>query len=151
MSKHALLYTPRRSTERLEPDSLELRSLAALGALAQRTRLTVFRLLIAREPAGMAAGSIAEAVQAPQNTVSSHLGVLANADLIIGVRQGRSIIYRANVERMRTLIEHLVSSCCHGDGSCDHLLLSAVCATPKDRPNSAARSLRQHHSLKDPR
>jgi len=157
MSKHALLHTPRRSTEGLESDSPELQSLAALaalaalGALAQRTRLSIARLLIAREPSGMAAGSIARAVQAPQNTVSSHLGVLANADLVIGVRQGRSIIYRANVERIRALIEYLVSNCCNGAGSCEHLFLSPVCATPHDRPSSAARSAQQHHSLKDPR
>jgi len=142
MRKHPLLHTPRSSAERLQPDSVELQSLAALGALAQRTRLGIFRLLVGCEPCGMAAGSIAETVRAPQNTVSSHLGVLANADLIIGVRQGRSIIYRANVERMRSLIEDLVSNCCSGDGSCDLLLMSAICATPKDdRRINAARPL----------
>lgn len=150
MNKHALLHTPRRSAERLELGSLELQSLAALGALAQRTRLSIFRLLVGCESSGMAAGAIADTVRGPQNTVSSHLGVLANADLITGVRQGRSIIYRANVERMRSLIEYLVSTCCNGGGSCDLLLMSAICATPKDRRVDVARPVRTY-SLKEQR
>lgn len=87
-------------------------ALAALAALGQPTRLKIFRLLMRREPSGMSAGAIAEAVGCPHNTVSSHLSILARADLIHGSREGRAIIYRANVEGMQALIAFLIIDCC---------------------------------------
>jgi ArsR family transcriptional regulator, arsenate/arsenite/antimonite-responsive transcriptional repressor len=89
-------------------------ALAALAALGQPTRLAIFRLLIRHEPAGLAAGMIADAIGCPQNTLSSHLGILARSGLVRGTRDGRSIVYRADVEGMRALIAFLITDCCDG-------------------------------------
>jgi len=88
--------------------------LAALAALGQPTRLEIFRVLMRHEPEGLPAGSIAEIIGCPQNTVSSHLAILARAQLASGKRAGRSIIYRADVKGMRALMAFLVSDCCDG-------------------------------------
>jgi ArsR family transcriptional regulator len=89
-------------------------ALAALAALGQPTRLDIFRLLIRREPDGVAAGAIAEAVGCAHNTLSNHLSILARSGLIRGTRNGRSIVYRADVEGMRALIAFLINDCCDG-------------------------------------
>lgn len=89
-------------------------ALAALAALGQPTRLAIFRLLMRDEPHGLRAGAIAEAVGCPRNTLSSHLGILARAGLVRGVREGRSIVYHADVDGMRRLVTFLVNDCCHG-------------------------------------
>src|SRR3977135_1075506 len=89
-------------------------ALAALAALGQPTRLEIFRLLVRHEPAGLAAGAIADTIGCPQNTLSSHLGILARSALIRGTRDGRSIVYRADIEGMRALIAFLVTDCCDG-------------------------------------
>jgi ArsR family transcriptional regulator, arsenate/arsenite/antimonite-responsive transcriptional repressor len=89
-------------------------ALAALAALGQPTRLEIFRLLVRREPEGLAAGAIADIVGAPHNTLSTHLAILARAGLVRGVREGRAIIYRADIEGMRDLISFLVTDCCDG-------------------------------------
>ncbi|WP_287955668.1 metalloregulator ArsR/SmtB family transcription factor [Achromobacter sp.] len=89
-------------------------ALSAFHALSQPTRLEIFRLLMAREPEGAPAGLIAEMVEGPHNTVSQHLSVLARAGLIRGDRQGRSIIYRADVGVMGTLMSFMLTDCCHG-------------------------------------
>lgn len=117
--------------DRLDPAAVEQRSLAALSALAQRTRLNIFRLLVQRQPRGMAAGAIAESVNAPQNTVSSHLGVLASAALIVGERRGRRVVYRANPSRMRSVMEYLIANCCEPQEVGTGANLGEVClATP---------------------
>jgi ArsR family transcriptional regulator, arsenate/arsenite/antimonite-responsive transcriptional repressor len=89
-------------------------ALAALAALGQSTRLDIFRLLIRREPEGLSAGAIAEQIGCPQNTLSSHLSILARSGLVRGARDGRFIIYHANVEGMRALLGFLVTDCCDG-------------------------------------
>lgn len=89
-------------------------ALSALAALGQPTRLEVFRLLMRNEPNGLSAGAIAEALACPQNTLSAHLSILARAALIRGTREGRSIVYRAHVDGMRTLLQFLVTDCCDG-------------------------------------
>jgi ArsR family transcriptional regulator len=66
------------------------------------------------EPEGLAAGAIAETIGCAQNTLSSHIGMLVRAGLVRGTRAGRSIVYRADVEGMRTLIGFLVTDCCDG-------------------------------------
>src|SRR3974390_972694 len=76
-------------------------ALAALAALGQPTRLAIFRLLMEREPDGLLAGAIAEAIGCPPNTLSTHIGILARAGLVRGTRDGRSIVYRADVDGMR--------------------------------------------------
>jgi ArsR family transcriptional regulator, arsenate/arsenite/antimonite-responsive transcriptional repressor len=89
-------------------------SLAALAALGQPTRLEIFRWLMRREPDGAPAGAIAEAIGCPHNTLSTHLSILARSGLVRGTRDGRSIIYRANVAMIRSLIAFLVTDCCDG-------------------------------------
>lgn len=89
-------------------------TIGALAALAQPTRLRVFRLLVAHEPEGLAAGDIARAAGVPQNTMSSHLAILAQAGLVDGARQGRSIRYRADLGRFRALMLYLLQDCCAG-------------------------------------
>ena len=88
--------------------------IAALAALAQSTRLDTFRLLVTREPEGVAAGELARLIDVPQNTMSTHLAILSRAGLIIGERHSRSIIYRASLDRLRDLMLFLVKDCCGG-------------------------------------
>ena len=89
-------------------------AILALAALAQPTRLEAFRLLVRAEPAGVAAGEIAERLAVPANTLSAHLGVLSRAGLIRSERRSRSIVYRPDLERLRGLILFLLKDCCQG-------------------------------------
>jgi ArsR family transcriptional regulator len=90
------------------------KGIAALSALAQGTRLDTFRLLVKHEPQGLPAGEIADALGVPRNTLSTHLALLAQADLVKGRRQGVSIIYRANLKALNDLMLFLVKNCCGG-------------------------------------
>ena len=87
-------------------------ALTAFGALAQATRLETFRLLIKREPTGVPVGELARAVGVPQNTMSTHLQILANAGLVFGERQSRSIVYRADLRKFQELAVFMVNDCC---------------------------------------
>lgn len=86
----------------------------ALAALAQPTRLAAFRLIVAHEPQGLPAGEIARKLDVPQNTMSSHLAQLARAGLLSSDKRGRTIIYRAEIDRMRAVMGYLVNDCCGG-------------------------------------
>ena len=92
----------------------EISALAAFGALSQATRLQTFRLLVSREPEGVSAGDLARLVGTPQNTMSTHLSILANAGLVHGERHSRSIIYRADLARLREMVLFLLKDCCGG-------------------------------------
>jgi len=96
----------------------------ALGALAQGSRLDVFRVLVRHEPEGMAAGEIARQLDVPQNTMSAHLAILHRAGIVRSARHGRSIIYRADLEALRTLTLFLVKDCCGGSPEICASLLS---------------------------
>ncbi|WP_312572115.1 metalloregulator ArsR/SmtB family transcription factor [Brevundimonas sp.] len=89
-------------------------AILALAALAQSTRLDAFRLLVRHEPDGMAAGDIADTLAVPANTMSAHLGVLSRSGLIRSTRRSRSIIYRADLDRLRELVLFLLKDCCEG-------------------------------------
>lgn len=89
-------------------------ALLAFAALAQPTRLDVFRLLIAHEPDGLPAGEIARHMGVPHNTMSTHLAILARSGLIAAERHSRSIVYRARLEAVRALTGYLVKDCCGG-------------------------------------
>jgi ArsR family transcriptional regulator, arsenate/arsenite/antimonite-responsive transcriptional repressor len=89
-------------------------ALAALAALGQPSRLAIFQLLMEAEPNGLAAGAIAEKIGCPHNTLSSHLSTLARSGLARATREGRSIIYRADVDGIRRLVGFLVHDCCAG-------------------------------------
>ncbi len=89
-------------------------AIVTLGALAQGTRLDVFRLLVRSEPEGLAAGEIARQLDVPQNTMSAHLAILARGGLARSERRSRSIIYRADLGGLRALMMFLVKDCCAG-------------------------------------
>lgn len=116
-------------------------AIAALNALAQETRLDVFRLLIRAGGQGMCAGEIAETLGVRQNTMSANLSVLAAAGLIEGQREGRSIRYCADITAMRSLIAYLLEDCCGGKaGECAPLLDSLICfpASQEEKRNPAS-------------
>jgi DNA-binding transcriptional ArsR family regulator len=85
-----------------------------LSALAQESRLAVFRLLIKAGREGLAAGEIARTLSVTPNTLSAQLSVLANAGLVSSRRDGRSIIYAADYEGMSELLIYLMEDCCGG-------------------------------------
>ena len=89
-------------------------AVAALSALGHGHRLAVFRLLVKAGEDGLAAGDIAREVGALPNTLSTHLAILDRAHLIHARRDGRSLIYAADYEGIRTLLAFLVSDCCNG-------------------------------------
>jgi ArsR family transcriptional regulator, arsenate/arsenite/antimonite-responsive transcriptional repressor len=89
-------------------------SIVAFAALAQSTRLGVFRLLVKHEPEGLPAGDIARELAVPQNTMSAHLAILARAGLVMSERKSRSIIYRANLVTLQDLTSFMVEDCCGG-------------------------------------
>jgi DNA-binding transcriptional ArsR family regulator len=91
----------------------------ALGALAQDTRLAVFRHLVEAGHDGRRAGLIADALGLPNATLSFHLSQLRQAGLVSARREGRRIIYAADYARMTALIEFLTANCCAGHGTCD--------------------------------
>jgi ArsR family transcriptional regulator, arsenate/arsenite/antimonite-responsive transcriptional repressor len=114
-------------------------ALSALAALGQPTRLAIFRLLMRREPTGLPAGTIAETIGCPHNTLSTHLGILARAGLVRGTRDGRSINYRADVDGMRALVGFLVTDCCEGHPElCDlqDALRETACCAPATKSAS---------------
>ena len=90
----------------------------SLAALAQETRLNIFRLLVRHSPKGLPAGSIARRLGLPGPTLSFHLNVLAAADLIQPQKNGRSISYFANLESVNRLTGFLMDNCCGGRGGC---------------------------------
>jgi ArsR family transcriptional regulator, arsenate/arsenite/antimonite-responsive transcriptional repressor len=89
-------------------------SLNALAALAQTTRLDVFRLLVRNEPHGLPAGEIARRLDVPHNTMSTHLAILTRAGLISVERHSRSLIYRAELATVHELVLFLLRDCCNG-------------------------------------
>ncbi len=89
----------------------------ALSALAQESRLAVYRLLVQAGPEGMVAGLIAERLAIPLPTLSFHLKTLAHAGLVRGHQEGRFVRYMADFEAMHGLIDYLSENCCGGDAS----------------------------------
>ena len=86
----------------------------ALGALAQETRLAVFRMLVEAGPAGLPAGEISARLGLPAATASFHLAQLSRAGLLAARAQGRFVIYSADFERMNALLGFLTENCCGG-------------------------------------
>ena len=104
-----------------------------LSALAQPTRLDVFRLLVKQEPDGLPAGEIARRLDVPHNTMSTHLGILSRAGLITVVRHSRSMIYRVELASVRELVLFLLRDCCNGQPElCAPIIqdLTNYCVTP---------------------
>jgi DNA-binding transcriptional ArsR family regulator len=91
-----------------------MNALAAFQALGQPSRLAVFRLLVQSGPAGLPAGEIARQLDLRANTLSSQLAILQAAGLIRPSRDGRSIIYSADMAALRGLLTWLLQDCCGG-------------------------------------
>lgn len=89
-------------------------ALDVFSALAQPTRLDAFRLIVKHEPDGLPAGEVSRLLDIPQNTMSTHLGILTRAGLVTAERHSRSIVYRASIDRVREIASFLVSECCGG-------------------------------------
>jgi ArsR family transcriptional regulator len=92
-------------------------ALQALAALAQESRLAIFRLLIQQGPSGLAAGVIGEKLELPPATLSFHLAGLARAGLVDARQEGRFMFYSANFRNMDLLVAFLTENCC-GGASC---------------------------------
>ena len=108
--------------------STEEWAVVALSALAQGTRLSVFRMLVQAGPGGMVAGAIAQAANVPPSTMSSHLGILERAGLAESERESRLIHYRADYSGMRRLLTFLMQDCCQGAPEmCSELLDNLIC------------------------
>ncbi len=109
-----------------------------LAALAQPTRLEAFRLVMKNEPHGLPAGEVARLLDVPQNTMSTHLAILSRAGLISSERRSRSIVYRAEIDRVREIASFLVSDCCGGRPDlCAPLVAEFTpCCTPKEAGNA---------------
>lgn len=86
----------------------------ALGALAQEHRLAAYRLLVQAGPDGLAAGTLAEALEIAPSSLSFHIAQLANAGLVTQRRNGRSILYAADYAAMSGLMGFLTENCCGG-------------------------------------
>jgi ArsR family transcriptional regulator len=87
----------------------------ALSALAQPTRLALYRLLVARGPEGMAAGQAAEKLKVSPATLSFHFRTLSHAGLIESRQEGRFIYYAANFAAMNDMLAYLTENCCGGN------------------------------------
>lgn len=104
--------------------------ITALSALAQDSRLTVFRLLVQAGPAGMPAGKIGEAAGISPSSLSFHMKELVHAEMVTSRNEGRFVIYAANFTTMNGLIAFLTENCCGG-----------IPCLPDCSPAAAAQSL----------
>ncbi|NVN87509.1 MAG: winged helix-turn-helix transcriptional regulator [Rhodopseudomonas sp.] len=115
-------------------------AILALAALAQSTRLEVFRLLAKHEPDGLAAGEIARVLAVPQNTMSSHLAILTRAGLVSSRRASRSIVYRADLARFQNVALFLIKDCCGGRPEvCAPLIADLAPCCPPQKGNARDR------------
>lgn len=90
-------------------------AVSALAALAQPTRLAIFRLLVEAGPQGLVVGKIADALAVAPTTLSFHLKTLLQADLLQSRQDGRFIVYSANFTVMNGLVAFLTDNCCGGN------------------------------------
>lgn len=105
-----------------------MQAISLLSALAQETRLDVFRFLMRHLPDGIPAGDLAKEFGVPASTMSAHLAILTRAGLTRSERQGRTIYYAAELDGIKGLLEFLVKDCCNGKSSACNKLLDAALA-----------------------
>ena len=117
--------------------------LAALAALAQETRLTVYRLLVEHAPDGLTAGTVAEKLEIAPASLSFHLKELTHAGLIVPRQDGRFVWYSADLDAMNGVVGYLTENCCRSSATCDPRCgptrrpVAAVGVTPPKRRRSA--------------
>jgi ArsR family transcriptional regulator, arsenate/arsenite/antimonite-responsive transcriptional repressor len=109
----------------------------ALAALAQDTRLEIFRLLVQQGASGLAAGEIAEQLGVSPATLSFHLKELSHAKLVTSRQDGRFVFYSANFGSMSRLLAFLTENCCAADGG------ACATGTAACAPSSNARNNRR--------
>ena len=118
-------------------------AVAALAALAQETRLAVFRLLVEAGPEGIPAGVVGETLKVPAATLSFHLKELSHAGLVTSRQESRFIYYAANFEHMAALMSFLTQNCCRGmPQECLTVMETALgrCCVPSPTKRRLARS-----------
>jgi DNA-binding transcriptional ArsR family regulator len=93
---------------------MELNIVAALGALAQESRLAIYRMLVQAGPEGLSAGRIGEAVGLAPSSVSFHMKELLHAQMVSSRSEGRFVIYCANFDSMNAVLSYLTENCCGG-------------------------------------
>jgi ArsR family transcriptional regulator len=112
---------------------------AALAALAQETRLDIFRLLVQAGPSGLPAGQIGARLDLALPTLSFHLAQLKHAGLVTARRDGRLIIYAASYPAMNGLMAYLTENCCQGDTAACGIPACAPAASASPSPEGAPR------------
>jgi len=110
--------------------------IGSLGALAQETRLDIFRLLVQKGPDGLPAGEIGDRLGQPSPTLSFHLNQLRFAGLVTSRRKSRLIIYSANYKAMNDLLAYLTENCCAGRPD---LCAPEACAPDEPKQTKAVR------------
>lgn len=110
-------------------------ALSALAALAQESRLAVFRLLVQVGPQGMAASKIGEKLDIPPSSLSFHLKELTHANLIVPRQEGRFVIYVAQFATMNALLSFMTDNCCGGNPC-----MPVAQCTPECRDETAPQS-----------
>lgn len=108
-------------------------ALLALSALAQESRLELFRRLVRTGPAGLAVGDLRASTGLPGATLTNHLNVLRQSGLVTSTREGRVIRCTANYDRMDELVAYLLENCCAGE-SCTPTAPNAARCIPVPRP-----------------
>jgi len=115
----------------------------SLAALAQQTRLHIFRLLVRHAPNGLPAGTIARRLHLPGPTLSFHLSVLAATELVQPHKNGRSISYSANLANVNRLTSFLMENCCGGRGGCGPLgeaeIITQLATVARNKQRTAPR------------
>ena len=102
----------------------------ALAALAQDTRLAVYRLLVEHAPDGLPAGQVAERLGIPPPSLSFHLKELSRAGLVLSRQEGRFVWYRADLDAMNGLMAYLTEICCRASAACAPSCAPARAARP---------------------
>jgi ArsR family transcriptional regulator, arsenate/arsenite/antimonite-responsive transcriptional repressor len=119
-------------------------AIRVLGALAQESRLEIFRLLVTAGPQGLAAGRIGEMLELAPATLSFHLKELANAGLVASRQEARFIFYSADYERMAGILAYLTQNCCQGmPANCVTTVETALvqcCGTAPERKSKRRKS-----------
>ena len=112
----------------------------SLAALAQASRLRVFRALVVAGREGLTPGALSGALDLPATSLSFHLKELTNAGLASQERQGRHLVYRASIDQMNALLGYLTENCCQGDAAACGLAACEPTIEKEERHEAPARA-----------